>query len=71
TWTDTNGDGAADPSETIVYSLAITNTGSVSLYDLEVTSNTMEDERIKCPAFPESALAPNATITCFAEYEVK
>ncbi|CAM9230892.1 unnamed protein product [Scytosiphon promiscuus] len=70
TWTDRNGDGIADPGETIIYSVAITNAGSVSLYDLEVTSDTVEDERIECPAFPGAALLPNATITCFAEYEL-
>lgn len=71
TWTDRNGDGVADPGETITYSIAITNTGSVSLYDVEAASDTMETEGVECPAFPERTLAPNATMKCFAEYEVK
>lgn len=69
-WTDGNGDGDADPGEIISYSLIITNTGSVSLYNLKVASDTIGAESIECPTFPDSGVAPGVTVTCSAEYEV-
>lgn len=69
-WTDGNGDGDADPGETIVYSLKITNTGTVSLYHLEVTSDIIGADNIDCPAVSEGGISPDATITCSATYEV-
>lgn len=69
-WTDGNEDGDADPGETIVYSLKITNTGTVSLYNLTVASATIGDESIDSFTLPESGLAPKDSVTLSAKYEV-
>lgn len=70
-WTDGNEDGDADAGETIIYSFEIINTGTVSLYDLEVKSETIGGDSIVCPAVPEGGIAPGATIICSATYEVR
>lgn len=69
-WTDTNGDGDADPRETIKYSIAVNNTGSVSLFSVKLTSGAIGAESIECAVIPEGELLPNGKMTCFATYEV-
>lgn len=69
-WTDTNGDGDADPRETIKYSIAVNNTGSVSLFSMSLTSGAIGAESIECAVLPEGELLPNGEMTCFATYEV-
>lgn len=69
-WTDGNKDGIADPGETIVYSLHITNAGTVSLYDLVVASDAIGAENIENFMLSDSGLAPKATITLSVTYKV-
>lgn len=70
TWTDINEDGDADPGETIIYSLEISNAGIVSLYNMTVFSDTIGADSIECPPLPESGLSPGVTVTCAATYKV-
>ena len=71
TWTDSNGDGDADPGETIVYSLEITNTGTVSMNNMTMASDTVGVENIECPPLPEGGLAPGSKVSCAATHEVR
>lgn len=69
-WTDGNADGDADPGEATVYSLHIINTGTVSLHDIVVASDTIGAESIENFTLPESGLAPKERITLSATYKV-
>lgn len=68
TWTDVNADGNANPGETIEYSVVVSNTGTVSLYNLEVISSSVS---IECATFPDEELPPDTELKCFATYEVR
>ncbi|MCK8478973.1 DUF7507 domain-containing protein, partial [Microbacterium aurugineum] len=57
---DGNGNDLAEPGETITYSFAVTNTGTVTL-----TDPVVDDPRagsVTCPV----SIAPGATVTCTA-----
>jgi hypothetical protein len=64
---DANEDGAGQVGETIAYEVAVTNTGN-----LTVSSITVSDPLItlSCPSGADFSLAPNATETCTAAYEL-
>ena len=64
TATDTNFEL---PGDITTYEYVVTNTGNVTLTDpIVVTDNLIAT--INCPALPASGLAPNASLTCTAEY---
>ena len=66
TATDTNFEL---PGDITTYEYVVTNTGNVTLTDpIVVTDNLIAT--INCPALPASGLAPNASLTCTAEYVV-
>lgn len=70
-WTDSNNNSDANPGELVEYSIFMSNDGSVSLHDLNVTSTTLSAEDIVCPTLPSGIFEPGASITCSATYEVK
>lgn len=70
-WTDSNDNGDADPGELVEYSILISNDGSSSLHNLNITSTTISEEDIVCPILSSGIFEPGASITCSATYEVK
>ncbi|MEE8525133.1 MAG: hypothetical protein V3T72_14445, partial [Thermoanaerobaculia bacterium] len=70
TFNDESGDGFAQPGETISYSLAVTNTGNVTLTNVSVTDPMVSP--IACggvTTLPQIAtLAVGATATCTGTY---
>lgn len=60
---DANGNGLADPGETIVYSFAVTNTGNVTMFDIRVVDPMLEG---LLPG-PVEQLAPGVTVTLTAD----
>jgi uncharacterized repeat protein (TIGR01451 family) len=64
----------ADVGETISYSYVITNTGNVTLSNVEVTDDKVASSVIQCPSGGTSnvvaSMAPGATVTCVATYVV-
>ncbi len=62
---DVDGDGRADAGDTIAYTLVVTNTGTLSLDQIEV-----EDPAAGAVACPGTTLAPGASITCTASITI-
>ncbi|MCZ4303015.1 DUF7507 domain-containing protein [Microbacterium oxydans] len=56
-----NGNGLAEPGETVTYSFAVTNTGTVT-----VTDPVVDDPRVGSVTCPVS-IAPGETVTCTAD----
>ena len=59
--TDSNGDGAIDAGDTVVYSFIVHNLGNVTLSAIAVT-----DSKVSPITCPSPTLAPNANETCTA-----
>ena len=59
--TDSNGDGAIDAGDTVVYSFIVHNLGNVTLSAITVT-----DSKVSPITCPSPTLAPNANETCTA-----
>jgi uncharacterized repeat protein (TIGR01451 family) len=54
---------------TVSYEYTVTNTGNVTLKDaITITDNLIST--VSCPALPAGGLAPQATLTCTADYTV-
>lgn len=62
TLNDANGNGYADPGETITYTFRVVNNGNVTLSDIGVT-----DPKVGPVTCPEATLAPRAETTCTAD----
>ncbi|SEE96359.1 DUF7507 domain-containing protein [Ruania alba] len=62
-------DAQVSAGEQVTYSFAITNTGTVTLTDVQVADEMLENagEAVLCPSSP---LAPGHSISCTAEYTV-
>ncbi len=57
------------PGDITTYEYVVTNTGNVTLTDpIVVTDNLISP--VNCPALPAGGLAPNAALTCTADYTV-
>jgi len=57
----------AVPGDIVSYDYVVTNTGNITL----TTAVTVVDDKIAnviCPALPAGGLAPNASVTCTADY---
>jgi len=55
------------PGDLTTYEYVVTNTGNVTLTDpIVVTDNLIST--VSCPALPAGGLAPNASLTCTAQY---
>ena len=67
---DGDGDGVADTGEIIQYTFTATNTGTVTLNDLQIDDPrlTAAGVTVTCPA---TTLAPGESIICTAEYRVQ
>ncbi|MGW5052635.1 CshA/CshB family fibrillar adhesin-related protein [Actinokineospora sp. NPDC004072] len=57
---DANGDGLANPGETIAYTFTVTNIGAVTVTRVEIVDLKL-DQPARCPATP---LAPGASLVC-------
>ena len=62
---DINGNGRVDAGDTIGYTLLVTNTGSLTMTQVEVTDAKVGT--VNCPA---TTLAPGAWTTCTATYTI-
>ena len=62
---DANADGRLDAGDTVAYSFAVRNTGTVSL-----TGVTVADARVAAVTCPDTDLAPQTGETCTATYAV-
>ncbi len=58
----------AMPGDIISYEYLVTNTGNVTL-TTPININDDKIETVSCPALPASGLAPQASLTCTADYE--
>ncbi|MDR0960373.1 MAG: DUF11 domain-containing protein [Propionibacteriaceae bacterium] len=68
---DGDGDGLADPGETIDYSFTVTNTGEVTLTDPTLDDPLLANaDPAVTPDCPKGAVAPGDSITCTATYTV-
>ncbi len=57
------------PGDIVSYEYVVTNTGNVTLTDaISVADDKISD--VTCPALPSGGLAPQATLTCSADYTV-
>ncbi|BCW11871.1 hypothetical protein NtRootA4_29340 [Arthrobacter sp. NtRootA4] len=67
---DADGDNLADAGETVNYTFAVTNTGTVTLNDVVVDDPMLGKAgvTIECPT---TSLAPGETVTCTAAYKVQ
>ena len=59
---DKNGDGKAQPGETIRYTFLVTNTGNVTLHSV-----TIADKKLGSVSCPAKDLAPGASVTCHGD----
>lgn len=66
TFSDTNGDGYAQPGEVIQYEFKVTNTGDVQLTGITITDSKVSN--ILCSG--TAALAPGESTTCTGTYAV-
>ena len=62
---DADGNGRVDAGDTISYAFVLTNTGAVTLTDVEV-----QDAKTGPVDCPVTTLAPGATTTCTAAYTI-
>jgi uncharacterized repeat protein (TIGR01451 family) len=58
----------AMPGDIISYEYIVTNTGNVTL-NAAITVNDDKIEAVSCPALPAGGLAPQASLTCRADYD--
>jgi uncharacterized repeat protein (TIGR01451 family) len=67
---DGDGDGVADAGEIIGYTFKATNTGTVTLKDLQIDDPKLSAAGIAvtCPA---TTVAPGESVTCTADYNVQ
>ena len=57
------------PGDIVMYEYVVTNTGNVTITDpITVSDNRIPN--VVCPALPAGGLAPNASLTCTADYVV-
>ncbi|WP_329056784.1 hypothetical protein OG738_21580 [Amycolatopsis sp. NBC_01488] len=72
--TDVNGNGNLDVGDTIKYTIAVTNSGTVSLTGVSVvdqmTSPAGPDPALTCAPKQPATLAAGAVLTCTAAYKV-
>ena len=66
---DGDADGEADLGETVTFTFAVENTGTVTLTDLDVNDPMLAAAEIE-PVCALTELAPGETTTCAAEYTV-
>lgn len=64
---DVNGNGLTDAGDTITYSFAVTNNGTVTMKDLKVNDAKLPGDAISCPA---TSIAAGETITCTGTYTI-
>ncbi len=64
---DVNGNGLTDAGDTIDYSFAVTNNGTVTMSNLKVNDAKLPGEMITCPA---TSLAAGQTMTCTGTYTI-
>jgi len=57
------------PGDIVSYEYVVTNSGNVTFTDA-VTVNDNLISSVSCPALPAGGLAPNASVTCTADYTV-
>ena len=67
---DSNGNGLADPGETIQYTLTVENTGSRTLTGVRVTDSLPGLTAVNCPGGQPARIAPGDVLTCTASYRV-
>ncbi|WP_184740723.1 IPT/TIG domain-containing protein, partial [Arthrobacter sp. AZCC_0090] len=65
---DSNGNGLADAGETINYTITTTNTGSVTVSNVQVSDPKIPT--LNCTPPSGSTLAPGAAMTCTGSYVV-
>lgn len=66
---DANGNGLADPGETIAYALRVTNTGNVTLDQLAIDAH-LSGAMVGAVTCPTTTLAPGASVTCTTSHAV-
>lgn len=67
---DANGNGVADPGETLRYTFVVTNTGLITLTGVDVIDPMGGLSAISCPGGRPATVAPGATLECTAIYRV-
>ena len=65
TWNDADGDGFADPGDTISYEFLVTNNGNVTLSSVAVADPLVDP--VTCP---QDTLAVDESMTCTASYTI-
>ena len=61
--------GFSMPGDIVSYEYDVTNTGNTTLTDLVTVADDKIDD-VTCPALPSGGLAPQAVLTCSADYAV-
>lgn len=64
---DVNGNRLIDAGDTIDYSFAVTNNGTVTMGNLKINDAKLPGDAIKCPV---SSIAAGETVTCTGTYTI-
>lgn len=67
---DADGNGLADPGETIHYTFLVENTGLITLTGVDVIDPMDGLSAVSCPGGRPATVAPGATLECTATYRV-
>ena len=60
----------ATPGDELEYSIIVTNTGNITLFDVSVSNGTADSGTFSCDATLPGELSPGAVITCAAGHTI-